>query len=412
MPVFRTEKVNDYAVIAKHHLRNKTLSYKAKGLMTFMLSVPPEWDFSLAGLAILASDGIDGVRSGIRELEKYGYLSRKRIRDVAGKLGDVEYTIHEIPKTSSGGKPPDTPRELPSKNSLPASDSHIAQNPVLEKPTLENPILDVPTSGIPTLENPTLGKPILALPTQANPMEISNKELSINGLSINQSNNKITNPSQVLVSDKATGESHESSNGESGRISQQLPGDSQQLSLNTAAPIDKPYNTDPQNQQVERLTVKTAQGAEKSADHAMTLVEQRFEQFWKAYPRKASKKAAKEIWLRINPDDTLFSTIMTALENAKTLWQSQGTALKHIPHPATWLDEERWEDELPSMSDNPSSLADAGSMSNHIQNYNHKTTNGNRVDRNRTGGAQNAANSTGYTIGGDNDPYRSIMSGQ
>lgn len=407
MPVFRTEKVNDYAVIAKHHLRNKTLSYKAKGLMTFMLSVPPEWDFSLAGLAILASDGIDGVRSGIRELEKHGYLSRKRIRDVTGKLGDVEYTIHEIPKISSGGKPPDAPREPPSKSSLPASDSHIAESPILEKPTLENPILDVPTSGIPTLENPTLGKPILDLPTQENPMEISNKELSINGLSINQSNNKITNPSCEPVQDASVGDSHRSLHEDSSK-------ESQQLSFSTATFMDTPSNINPQpkNQQAERLTVKTAQGAEKSADHAMTLVEQRFEQFWQAYPRKASKKAAKEIWLRINPDDVLFSTIMTALENAKAWWQSQGTALKHIPHPATWLDEERWEDELPSVSDNPSSLADAGSMSNHIQNYNHKTVNGNRIERNRTGGAQNAANSTGYTIGGDDDPYRSLMSEQ
>ena len=93
MPVFRTEKTSDYAVIAKHHLKNRALSYKAKGLMTFMLSVPPDWDWSMAGLSTLASDGVDGVRSGIRELEKHGYLTRRRIRDAAGKLGDIEYTI-------------------------------------------------------------------------------------------------------------------------------------------------------------------------------------------------------------------------------------------------------------------------------------------------------------------------------
>ena len=75
--------------------RKKFESYfsdrKAKGLLTFMLSVPDDWDYSLYGLSTLSSDGIDGVRSGIRELEKHGYLTRRRIRDAGGKLGDIEY---------------------------------------------------------------------------------------------------------------------------------------------------------------------------------------------------------------------------------------------------------------------------------------------------------------------------------
>jgi hypothetical protein len=116
MPVFRTEKVSDYAVIAKHHLKNRTMSYKAKGLLTFMLSVPDVWDFSLSGLATLASDGIDGVRSGIRELEKHGYLTRRRIRDAGGRLGDIEYTIHEIPQFPNSSDPARHGKRMKEKN--------------------------------------------------------------------------------------------------------------------------------------------------------------------------------------------------------------------------------------------------------------------------------------------------------
>ena len=210
MPVFRTEKVSDYAVIAKHHLKNRALSYKAKGLMTFMLCVPDDWDYSMAGLAILANDGIDGVRSGIRELEKHGYLTRRRIRDAGGKLGDIEYTVHEIPKISKGNALPNPPREPPPTSAL---------------PTLEKPIL----------ENPTLDKPTQVLPTQENPMQYSN-----NALSISESNNKELSNKQIKPARPPTAGTS--------------PDDSGQLSLD-----DSEYP----NQQAERLAVETAQGTGK-----------------------------------------------------------------------------------------------------------------------------------------------------
>jgi hypothetical protein len=131
--VFRMEKTRDYAVIAKHHLKNRALSYKTKGLLTFMLCVPEDWDFSLAGLAALASDGIDGVRSGIRELERQGYLTRRRIRDSNGRLGDIEYTIHEIPQ-SPNGDGADEP--------LPDGRPHESEEPPSDKPTSDSPQSD------------------------------------------------------------------------------------------------------------------------------------------------------------------------------------------------------------------------------------------------------------------------------
>ena len=346
MPVFRTEKVNDYAVIAKHHLKNKALSYKAKGLMTFMLCVPDDWDYSMAGLAVLASDGIDGVRSGIKELEKHGYLTRRRIRDASGKLGDIEYTIHEIPQPLCNIEANEPLTKPSSNHDSPTSEMPILENPTLVSPTLENPILDFPT---------------LDKPTQENPTQCSNKELSINRLSTNKLNNK-----EKYHCQSATG----------------VSSDSQQLTLCDANPL-------PVNQQAERLAVEKAQGAGIPEYHAMTLVEheQQFEIFWQAYPRKAGKKAARKVWIVIKPDAALFPVIITAVNAAKQYWNSHGVSAKHIPHPSTWLNEERWDDEfLPEQITGRAGL-----------------------HTNMTGGDRIANIGANYTIGGDDDPYRSIM---
>ncbi|MCL2619516.1 MAG: hypothetical protein FWD97_01105 [Defluviitaleaceae bacterium] len=218
MPVFRTEKVSDYAVIAKHHLKNKALSYKAKGLMTFMLSVPPCWDWSMAGLATLASDGIDGVRSGIRELEKHSYLSRRRIRDESGRLGDIEYTIHEIPQNLLDNEPnrmPEVALHNPHMSSststnldAPAyaaplnspSNLPISDYPPLATPALESPSMASPTQARPTSGKPTLDMPSQALPAQDNAMQRSNDLVSINKSSINKSCNKIQKQSCASLS--------------------------------------------------------------------------------------------------------------------------------------------------------------------------------------------------------------------
>lgn len=79
--VFRVEKNKNYTIISNHHLQDKNISLKAKGLLTLMLSLPPNWDMTLNGLVSLSGDGIDSVRSGIKELEKNGYLSRSRGRN-------------------------------------------------------------------------------------------------------------------------------------------------------------------------------------------------------------------------------------------------------------------------------------------------------------------------------------------
>ena len=107
MAVFRIEKTRDYTVMSNYHLRDMSLSLKAKGLLSLMLSLPENWDYTMKGLARICKDGIDSISGGIRELEAHGYLIRARVRGANGQLGSIEYTILEQPNiilTSKYGK--------------------------------------------------------------------------------------------------------------------------------------------------------------------------------------------------------------------------------------------------------------------------------------------------------------------
>ena len=145
MPTIRIEKTRDYTVMANHHLRNKALSLKAKGLLSYMLSLPEDWNYTLSGLATSCKDGLDSVRQAVSELESHGYVVRSRVRDARGRLRDTEYVVYESP--------------VPVK---PALDEPIEEKPVQEEPVLENPTLESPALGDPTLLNtnrPTIQKP-------------------------------------------------------------------------------------------------------------------------------------------------------------------------------------------------------------------------------------------------------------
>ena len=97
MAVFRVEKTKDFTVMSNHHLRNTELSLKAKGLLSLMLSLPEDWDYTTKGLAHICRDGVDSITTALKELERHGYLTRQRLRYENGQLGDIEYTIHEKP---------------------------------------------------------------------------------------------------------------------------------------------------------------------------------------------------------------------------------------------------------------------------------------------------------------------------
>ena len=142
MSVFRVEKNKGYTVMSNHHLRNHTLSLKAKGLLSQMLSLPDDWDYTLQGLAQINKESIDAIREAVRELERAGYIKRSRERDGRGCLRGTVYTIYEQPHAQP------TPEE-------PAQEKPALDNPTLEKPALDNPTLEKPMLDFPTLENPT-----------------------------------------------------------------------------------------------------------------------------------------------------------------------------------------------------------------------------------------------------------------
>ena len=143
MPTFRADKIRNYTVMSNHHLQNHSLSLKAKGLMSFMLSLPEDWDYTMTGLARLSSDGISAVRSCVRELEEHGYLKRRRVRDENGHFADTEYTIIEIPESldNQENSPVCENRTL-AENVEGAAESPICENPTLDKPILGNPPLE------------------------------------------------------------------------------------------------------------------------------------------------------------------------------------------------------------------------------------------------------------------------------
>ena len=142
MSVFRVEKTKGYTVMSNHHLRNHTLSLKAKGLLSQMLSLPDDWDYTLQGLAQINKESIDAIREAVRELERAGYIKRSRERDERGCLRGTVYTIYEQPHAEP------TPEE-------PTQEKPALDNPTLEKPALDNPTLEKPMLDKPTLENPT-----------------------------------------------------------------------------------------------------------------------------------------------------------------------------------------------------------------------------------------------------------------
>lgn len=98
MAVFRIERTRDYTVMSNHHLRNEKLSLKAKGLLSMMLSLPEDWNYSTRGLATICKEGVDAIGGALRELETAGYIVRHQLRDKNGRISDTEYVIYEQPQ--------------------------------------------------------------------------------------------------------------------------------------------------------------------------------------------------------------------------------------------------------------------------------------------------------------------------
>ena len=128
MGVFRVNKNRNYTVMSNVHLRDKALPLKAKGLLSLMLSLPEDWDYSMRGLAKLSADGLDSTRAAIKALERSGYVVRRQLYDSRGRFSNNEYTVFEIPQPSS-----------------PSSDLPLTGKPSTEKPPSDAPLSEKPS---------------------------------------------------------------------------------------------------------------------------------------------------------------------------------------------------------------------------------------------------------------------------
>lgn len=232
----QTYRRNKFTAIPNEALRDKRLSLKARGLLAYCLSLPDTWDFSIEGLAVTTGAGVDAIRTGVKELEKAGYLIRHRERKQDGRYGAMEYSLY------------DTPQEVKTE----------------------------PKKDVPTLENPTLDNSM-----QANPRQIKTI-------------------------------------------------------------YKKNYN----NKKIEREDTPSSISQGKILNTAQaTLQEQGFERFWNKYPRKVSKPTARIAWNSLEVSEKLYDRIMGAVE--KYMRTRQWQDVNYIPYPETFLQDERWEDDIP-----------------------------------------------------------------
>ena len=129
MPIYRAEKNKDYTIMSNAHLKDTRLSLKAKGLLSYMLSLPDDWKFSTRGLVAHCWEGADAVRVALKELEAAGYLRRTRIRSGNGSFTEEKWEIHEIPERN------------------------FQETRRTDEPRSENPVAAGPDQGNPTLQN-------------------------------------------------------------------------------------------------------------------------------------------------------------------------------------------------------------------------------------------------------------------
>lgn len=239
MATMHIVKQNNFSIVSNAIIRDTNLSLKARGLFILMLSLPERWEFSVRGLSKIAGEGVDAIRSGLKELEKQGYLLRERERKANGRLGDMEYTLYEEP----------------------------------QKPAQEEAKQEAPTESEPMQKNPM----------QEEPRQI-NKEYN-----------------KVLTKER----------------------------------------TERENSAREQTTFPAQVNNEADAD----LQERYFTEFWNNYPRHVNKPLAAIAWRNLPVDTILYSKILDAVERYKNTRQWQDKS--YIPYPATFLQDERWEDDIP-----------------------------------------------------------------
>lgn len=171
MAVYRVQRTRDYTVMSNYHLRDKNLTLKSKGLLSMILSLPDEWNYTTRGLAAICKEGVDAIGSALKELETAGYIVRRQLRGANGRITDTEYIIYERPHPREDSTP-DTP--------APGTDSPDTGNPDMVPSDMDTPYLEMPaelnTEESNTQKSITYGSSTDSIPFREDPPEANRRE--------------------------------------------------------------------------------------------------------------------------------------------------------------------------------------------------------------------------------------------
>ena len=134
--IFRVNKTRDYVVMSNRHFREKNMSLKAKGLLSEMLSLPDDWDYSIAGLAAINKESVTSIKSALAELQDFGYLIIEKIYPDKSSSGRIEYVynVYEYPQNQVGDNQPIEKQEIEKQE----IEKQGVENQPLENQSVEN----------------------------------------------------------------------------------------------------------------------------------------------------------------------------------------------------------------------------------------------------------------------------------
>ena len=296
MPVYKVEKNRNYTVMSNCHLRDARLSWKAKGLLSYILSLPGDWDFSAVGLASAVSDGVAATRTALRELEKYGYLIRRPIRE-GSRISDWEYIIYEVPREGGGGNQPELSGRDGDRTGAPENGRDPGQE-------AETGLQEVDFQ---QAENQEVENQGVENRTQLNTKEIITEEPIT----------EETKTQSIINNNNITDSIHTSVRG--------APEDGVTEILRDA----------------ERAVAEANASLKKNAESRRAM-DARFERFWEVWPRKVARKAARSAFERLAPDDGMTDRMIAAVR-LQMERDSRFRETRYTPHPATWINGAEWE---------------------------------------------------------------------
>lgn len=294
MSVIRIKKrEHSYLILDVTALKDSRLSFRAKGLHTYLMSKPDHWRVHIKQLASESPrEGREAIMTALRELEAAGYIRRHRRRDAKGRLLGWETTVYETPSMAE------------------ADDVSMA---LTEPPKSVEPTSVEPTSAEPTSVEPHL----VSIESSKNGKVVRIEEKQ----DFHSEQKRESTDTPTLCALRARGAD--------GPLLKHQRRDSQTLPLGSAsAPNTTPHHS------------LNHQDARRSSSR-----DSLFDQFWRAYPRKVGKGAARKIWARLKPDAALTARMLAAIAQQQDSPQWQKDGGQYIPYPATWLNQERWDDE-------------------------------------------------------------------